>query len=120
VKAGWSPRLRLASYYRIHSVEEAKAAIFATGPIVVGSTWFEEWFEPDSLGRLPQGRTDVGGHAFVLYGWSDPLACFRAANSWGNRWGDHGDFWIPFDVWGSALDEAWKAVDALDLPRDPR
>jgi hypothetical protein len=119
VTAGWSPRLRIASYFRIQTLDEAKAAIFAVGPIVVGSTWFEEWFDPEPDGMLPKGRKDVGGHAFVLYGWDNEREAFRAANSWGTGWGDHGDFWIPFDVWGDALDEAWKAVDAIDVPKDP-
>jgi hypothetical protein len=117
-ESGWSKRLRLASYYRIDAIEEAKAAMFATGPIVVGATWYESWFEPDDQGHLPPPDNAVGGHAFVLYGWDDEVAAFRAANSWGTDWGDHGDFWIRFEHWGPAIDEAWKAVDALDLPRD--
>jgi hypothetical protein len=113
----WDARLRLAAYYRITTIEEAKAAIFATGPIVVGSDWYSSWFRPGRDGTLPRPDTNVGGHAFVLYGFDDNRGAFIAANSWGPRWGDEGNFLIQYEHWGGPLDEAWKLVDALDLPK---
>ena len=115
---GWQQRLRLASYYRIETLDEAKAAIFATGPIIVGATWFDSWFEPEEDGRLPDPDNEAGGHAFVLYGWDDEKGALVAANSWGTGWGHHGDFLVPYEFFGVHVDEAWKAVDALDLPKD--
>ncbi len=113
----WDPRMRIASYYRISTVDEARAAIFATGPIVVGATWYESWFTPDEDGILPDPDREVGGHAFVLYGYSDDLRAFYAANSWGTGWADHGDFVVPYEFFGERrpVDEAWKLVDAVDV-----
>lgn len=112
------PRMRIAAYYRISTVEEAQAAIFATGPIVVGASWFESWFDPED-GVLPEPDVEVGGHAFVLYGFDNATQTFLAANSWGTGWAEGGDFAVPYRFFGpgAPVDEAWKLVDALDLPK---
>jgi hypothetical protein len=62
----WNPRYRVASYYRITTIDEARAALFATGPIVVGAEWYDSWFDPEPDGTLPDPRDMVGGHAFVF------------------------------------------------------
>lgn len=115
---GWQARLRLAGYYRIETLDEAKAAIFATGPIVVGATWFDSWFSPGPDGTLPDPDREVGGHAFVLYGFDDDVEALYAANSWGTGWGFEGNFLVPYRFFGREVDEAWKAVDAVDVPKE--
>jgi hypothetical protein len=116
----WDPRMRIASYWRIETIDEAKAAILSLGPIVVGSTWYRSWFEPEADGQLPKPDVDVGGHAFVLYGFDDNVGkfgSFRLANSWGYEWGQRGDAWISYEHFGEAMDEAWRVVDAIDVPK---
>lgn len=115
VDDGWQPRMRISSYWRVDSLEEAKAAIVATGPILVGASWYQSWFDPEPDGTLPEPDTEVGGHAFVIYGYDDRRQAFRAANSWSNLWADDGDFWVPYRFWGGPVDEAWKVVDAVDV-----
>jgi hypothetical protein len=112
----WNPRFRIASYFRCMTVTETKAALFATGPLVVGAEWYDSWFDPEPDGTLPDPRDMVGGHAFVFYGYDDEREAFRAANSWGNEWADDGDFWVPYEYIGREVDEVWKLVDAIDVP----
>jgi C1A family cysteine protease len=72
---------------------------------------------------LPEPDRSVGGHATAGYGWNDlievpwdgSMGAFRVANSWGEEYGDDGDFWLPYSVFGpgKAADEAWKPVDLI-------
>ncbi len=62
-----------------------------------------------------------GGHALVAVGYDDKKLAFKVRNSWGDTWGDHGYFWLPYkyllkDVngddpiainWWSMLDAEW-------------
>lgn len=124
------PRFRIGSYYRLNTVEEIKAAIFLFGPVVLGTEWYESWFDVATRadftrrpahpypGFLPQPSRSAGGHATLAYGWDDRLptyegfGAFRVANSWSAEWGDGGDFWMPYAAVAGTPDfEAWKAID---------
>jgi C1A family cysteine protease len=39
----------------------------------------------------------MGGHAVLAVGYDSDKRVFIVRNSWGDRWGDHGYFYIPFD-----------------------
>jgi len=117
------PRFKLSAYFRCHTVTDVKAAMYAVGPVLFGSDWFDSWFEPGDGGMLPKPDTNVGGHATAGYGWNDlievpwdgSMGAFRVANSWGEEYGDDGDFWMPYSMFGEGkpLDEAWKPVDLI-------
>ena len=53
---------------------------------------------------MPYPNTSVeqflGGHAVCLVGYDDNLngGRFIARNSWGTSWGDHGYFYMPYQV----------------------
>jgi papain like protease len=121
-------RFAIGSYFRLHTVEEIKAAIFLFGPVVLGTEWYDSWFDPAENGMLPSPAFDhsVGGHATLAYGWDDRIptgwmegdppmqafGAFRVANSWGRSWGDDGDFWMPYAALDQTPDfEAWKSID---------
>ena len=40
----------------------------------------------------------LGGHAVCLVGYDDAHNWFIARNSWGPNWGDHGYFYMPYQV----------------------
>lgn len=69
------------------------------GPLVAGMDWFT------GMDTLRKGYAEPtghwrGGHAFLVYWYSERLNAWRCKNSWGPTWGegiDGGDFWIHND-----------------------
>jgi hypothetical protein len=115
------PRFKIAAYYRADTIYQIKAALYKTAsPVIVGSMWFDSWFTPGKYGMLPSPDNEAGGHAYCAIGYSNGIACpdgskgaLRCANSWGEDWGDRGDFWLPYTMFGAdkPADEAWKLED---------
>ena len=40
----------------------------------------------------------LGGHAVVAVGYHNPSRRFVIRNSWGTGWGDHGYFYMPYEL----------------------
>ena len=38
----------------------------------------------------------LGGHAVMAVGYDDTTEVFVIRNSWGNKWGDKGYFYMPY------------------------
>jgi C1A family cysteine protease len=46
---------------------------------------------------LPKkGEKQLGGHAVLAVGYDDSTQRFTVRNSWGDGWGDHGYFTMPY------------------------
>jgi C1A family cysteine protease len=70
-------------------------------PFVTGFTLYQS-FESDEVRRtgiVPMPAMDesmLGGHAVVVVGYDLDKQHFICRNSWGEAWGDKGDFYLPF------------------------
>lgn len=42
------------------------------------------------------GEENLGGHAILICGYDDALQCWIGKNSWGDKWGDKGYFYLPY------------------------
>ena len=115
-------RFRIDSYWRIFTVDELKAAIYAFGICALGQDWPDSWFDTGVDGRVPAPTASAGGHATAAYGWDDTLVFdwlpgepggIWAANSWNEAFGKKGDYAIPYRLIGSGriVDEIWKPLD---------
>jgi len=67
------------------------------GPVVVGTEWLEDMFEPGEDGFLDVSGALAGGHAYKLDGVNTKRAFFRIKNSWGRSWGNHGFAFMSFE-----------------------
>ena len=70
-------------------------------PFVSGITIYES-FESEhaaATGHIPlpaEGEKTLGGHAIVVVGFDASKQHFVCRNSWGDDWGNHGYFYLPF------------------------
>lgn len=88
-------------YESIQTLGDLKDAISSALPVVFGFTVYES-FESQAVahtGVMPMpkpGESTVGGHAVLAVGYSDPKGHLIVRNSWGDSWGDHGYFYMPY------------------------
>jgi C1A family cysteine protease len=92
---------RIVRYARAANSKRALRSVLAAGfPIVFGFTVYES-FESDAVattGLVPLPAPDegiLGGHAVLAVGYEPDGAWCR--NSWGDAWGAHGYFRLPWD-----------------------
>lgn len=84
------------------------------GTVVVGTLWYEDMFSPDKQGFLKPSGPDVGGHAYLLVGFSQDRNAFRMINSWGRAWGDSGRAWISFNDMQLLISQDGEACTAYE------
>lgn len=113
---------KIATYTRLNSSDEARAALAAKMSVVIGIAVYESFeraIGPDGRVPLPRpAETLLGGHCLYLRGYRpDPanagMFLFDMVNSWGPEWADHGVCYIPegylnnpnlaTDLWSIAL-----------------
>ena len=92
------------SYQKILNFAGVKNALASHNPVVVGFDVYDS-FESDAVattGMMPYPNVNteecLGGHAVALVGYNDSTHRFIARNSWGTSWGDHGYFYMPYQV----------------------
>jgi len=97
-----------ATYYTVtkyqsvgQTVDEMKACLSSGFPFVFGFTVYES-FESQTVAQtgivsMPTPNESVlGGHAVLCVGYNDATQRFIVRNSWGDSWGQHGYFEMPY------------------------
>lgn len=94
---------RSVTYSRVSQTVLALTQCLASGfPVVVGIQVYAS-FESDAVaksGKVPMPAPKeqlLGGHAVLVVGYDLNTKLFKVRNSWGDAWGDHGYFYLPFD-----------------------
>lgn len=106
---GW-----IESYNWAYDAATVARAILTTGPVVVGTNWYEGMFDPDRYHRIHIGGQIAGGHCYVLNGYSKTLRQFRIKNSWGKSWGDGGHAYIALGSMDRLIREQGEACLAIE------
>ena len=141
-KPAWP--FRIGGYVRCETVQQIKEALYATGPVVIGTDIDAGWdhpFGPDVLsGMIPVTGETIGGHDVLVVGWNDayrgvsgrsaPVGVLKIKNSWGDGWGKAGYARLPvehlevhsgWDAWTVAdAQEWWAARKQRSRPFDRR
>ena len=105
------------AYTRLDNDVESMIYVLDEGyPFVIGVFVTKQWFSPDCIrtGNLEMIESEediLGGHAVVCVGYDLAKRVFILRNSWGNKWGDNGYCYIPFDY----LSHQEYALDAFVL-----
>lgn len=120
-------RQGLIGGYRHATSADAFAGLLQAGPVMLGTPWFNAWFEPPSSGLVDDvpGWEDsgvVGGHEVCVIGLDaveqdddgrvvPEKTIVRIRNSWGASWGDSGDFLMRLSTYNALR----SAIDLIQL-----
>ena len=85
---------RVQTYLWAFSLGTFRNWILTKGPIVVGTSWYDDMFTPDANNFVSVTGPLAGGHEYLCYGYDAVKKAFKFCNSWGTDWGDKGTFWV--------------------------
>ena len=87
-------RGRLAAYAFASTLDSIREWLANHGPVVFGTDWTNDMFNPDASGFVKPTGGVAGGHCFLCIGYDTANDSFRFRNSWGASWGLSGDFLV--------------------------
>jgi hypothetical protein len=110
-------RKRDSAYAFASSLDEIKAWVQSgKGPVVIGSDWYNDMFDPDSKGFVKPTGGVAGGHCFLLVGDLESEGAFLFQNSWGKSWGLNGYFKMKYADFNKLLQAQGDACVCVELP----
>lgn len=106
MKAGMvmNPR-RIARYDWMFSLDDYIDTLCWLGPVITGTNWHRQMFDPTPEGFVKVAGPIDGGHEWLLRGVNPTKGFFIARNSWGWDWGIGGDFKISFEDFTILMNE---------------
>ena len=107
-------RGRLSVYASASTVDEALVHLRTKGPLVVGTDWLDEMFEPDDDGRVHVSGGVAGGHCYLWNGVEGTKFWF--VQSWGSSWGKGGTFYIEEAEFRKLFDDFGEIWASVELP----
>lgn len=97
------------------TLNQCVQTILESGPMVVGTDWYEGMNEPNRKGFVSPIGEVLGGHAYVLSGVNTSQEFFRIQNSWGRTWGNNGCAKISFFDFRKLLADQGEACIAMEI-----
>jgi hypothetical protein len=107
-------RGRLTTYAYAETVEEALVHLREKGPLVIGTDWTSDMFNPDENGFVRPTGNNEGGHCYLLNGVEGDVLTFK--NSWGNSFGVNGSFRMMRDDFRDLMDDYGEIIASVELP----
>jgi C1A family cysteine protease len=104
-------RQSITRYEHAFGLDHALAALMS-GPVMLGTNWFDGMFNPDGKGYVTPDGAVAGGHEYLLVGVNLNGRSVTCLNSWGSSWGLKGKFHMTFDT----LDALLSADGDATLP----
>lgn len=92
----------ISGYQHATTLADALAAL-AEQPVMVGTSWRESMFDPDSDGRVHIDGATLGGHEYCLDEIDVERRRVWIRQSWGPGWGIEGRAWLSWEDLGTLL-----------------
>lgn len=92
----------ISGYEHAFNLEQALAALMVA-PVIVGTNWFTDMFDPDTNAYVTPTGSLAGGHEYVMDSYDAGARVFGFTNSWGTSWGAQGRFFMRADDFASLL-----------------
>lgn len=99
----------IGSYTHCFGLADLLTAL-QSGPVLVGTAWYDGMFKPGARGLVTISGAVVGGHEYVAEGVDAERREVVFANSWGDSWGEHGHFRMSFETLHRLLEEDGDAT----------
>lgn len=112
-------RKRIAAYAFASTLVAVSAHIATSGPMIIGSDWTNDMFNPDAAGLVHPTGGVAGGHCYLLIGDHPDVQELEFLNSWGPGWGVNGRFrmtYADFTALVLSPNSNGEAVAAVELP----
>ena len=88
---------KITAYAWAFEIETVLNWIGLHGPVVFGTTWYADMFEPGKNGIVNVSGAVAGGHCYVAIGYDDKKKLLTCQNSWGTSWGIKGRFYLRYE-----------------------
>jgi hypothetical protein len=109
-------RQRVAAYAFAASIDEACQWVLQHGPVIMGTDWTNDMFNPDAQGFVKPSGGVAGGHCYVLLGYDPDTAVLTFLNSWGSGWAENGRFHMHKADAVTLFKNKGEALAAVELP----
>lgn len=88
-----------------------------TGPVAVGTNWYQGMFDPDTNGFLTIAKNDTvaGGHEYEIVELDMENGRVTMCNSWGTSWGQNGRAYMEFATLDRLLNEGGDVTQLVPL-----
>jgi hypothetical protein len=88
--------------------------LLTRGPVILGTDWTSGMDNPKS-GFVSFSGSSLGGHCYLACGVNVENKSFLCVNSWGEKWGLRGKFWLPITELDKLFDRGGIACSALEV-----
>jgi GNAT superfamily N-acetyltransferase len=107
-------KFRISAYERARSVEDCLyflvSKLEVTAAFQIDNSWYKA---QNGVIPLPGGKSVTASHTVLLCGYDKNAKRFKFLNSWGDRWGDSGYGYLPFEYFSSRFLEGWVILSTF-------
>jgi hypothetical protein len=105
----------IGAYRWALNAAEARAFLLSRGPVVFGTNWYAGMDRPGVDGFVRLSGPIVGGHAYLVSGYSVARDAFRITNSWGPSWGQQGRAWLSFTDADALIRDDGECCSSMEI-----